>query len=96
MIVRVISQGQFVVPDDLLDELNGLDDLISAAVAGGDQGALDEALGALIDRVYQTGSRVDDDLLIDSDVILPDRGVTVAELKDLLTDPDFGDGLIPG
>lgn len=95
MIVRILSEGQFLVPDEMLDELNVLDDRISAAVDADDQGALDEALNALLDEVNEKGAPVDEDLLINSDVILPPRGATVAELRDLFAG-NGDDGLIPG
>ncbi len=95
MIVRILSQGQFLVPDEMLDELNALDEKIAAAVDADDQAALTGALRALIEHVHELGSPVDADLLIDSDVILPDEDVTVTELRELFADPEFGDGLIP-
>ncbi len=94
MIVRILSEGQFVVPDEMVDELNILDDKIMVAVENGDQAALDEALKALLDHVNEQATPVDEDLLIDSDVILPPRGSTVAELRDLFAGNN--DGLIPG
>ncbi len=94
MIVRILSEGQFVVPDEMVDELNVLDDKISAAVESDDQDALNGALNALLDHVSEQATPVDEDLLIVSDVILPPRGTTIAELRDLFA--GNGDGLIPG
>ena len=96
MIVRILGEGQFVVPDDVLDTLNALDGDISAAVEADDQAALTAALASLFEHVRAHSNPVDDDLLIDSDVILPEPDVTADELRALFGSDESGDGLIPG
>ncbi len=96
MIVRILGEGQFVVPDDVIETLNTLDDDISAAVEADDQAALTAALASLFEHVREHCDPVDPDLLIDSDVILPEPDVTVAELRALFSGDGEPDGLIPG
>lgn len=92
MIVRIMGEGQFVVDDEVLDTLNSLDDDISDAVEAGDADALRRVLDAMSEQVRTHGAPVDDDLLIDSDVILPPVDSTVDEIRELIGD----EGLIPG
>lgn len=96
MIVRILGEGQFVVPDDVIDTLNSLDDDISAAVEADDQTALTAALASLFEHVRAHCDPVDPDLLIDSDVILPEPDATVADLHALFAGNGEADGLIPG
>jgi hypothetical protein len=92
MIVRILSEGQFEVPDEQLDSLNALDSAVEDAVNAGDEDAFGAALGTLLDGVRTAGAPVPDDSLEDSDLILPPADATIDEVRDLLND----DGLIPG
>lgn len=92
MIVRILGEGQFDVPDAELDRLNDLDGTVEAAVEGGDDGAFAAALAELLAGVRAVGQPLPDDALEDSDLILPPSDATIHEVRDLLED----DGLIPG
>ena len=92
MIVRILAEGQYDVPDDALDRLNELDSAVEAAVEAADEAALATALTALHDAVRSAGSAHDPDSLDESDLILPPAGASLDEVRDLLGD----DGLIPG
>ncbi len=92
MIIRILSEGQFDVPDDGIDALNELDDKLESAIAAEDEPSFAAALGALLDRVRQLGEPVALDALIPSDLVLPHDSATLVEVRDLLAD----DGLIPG
>ncbi len=92
MIVRILGEGQWDVPDEQLDALNRLDDAVEQAVDGGDEGAFAQSLTALLDAVRHHGDRLEDDALQDSDLILPPADASIAEVRELLAD----DGLIPG
>ena len=94
MIVRILNEGQWQVGDHLVDELNSLDDAVEKAVQGGDQDALEVALATLLDKVRTEGEAVPDDNLQDSDLILPDAGSTLDEVKAMLNESE--EGLIPG
>ena len=93
MIVRILSEGQWEVPDSELERLNGLDDAVEQAVAGDDESQLQAALQELLDEVRVVGTRVPDEDLRDSDLILPDVGSSLDDVKALLNESD--EGLIP-
>jgi hypothetical protein len=92
VIIRILSEGQFDVPEDAVGSLNELDEKLEAAVETSDERALEAALSALLDRVRSTGSEVALDTLVPSDLVLPHASASLAEVRDLLS----GDGLIPG
>jgi hypothetical protein len=92
VIVRILGEGQFVLPDDALDRLNELDSAVEAAVDAGDEATFGPALAALLDGVRTIGTPHELDSLDESDLILPPSDATLLEVRDLLDD----DGLIPG
>ena len=92
MIVRIMGEGQLEIDDSQLPELNALDDALSAAIEGGDDNEFRSALSALLAAVRSRGTAVADDLLVDSDLVLPYEDAHVDEVRELLS----GEGLIPG
>ena len=92
MIIRIMGEGQFEVPDDQLAALNELDSSLERAVEAGDEAAFRGALGTLIEGVRAAGSPVPPDSLSGSELILPPEDATLDEVRALLSD----DGLIPG
>jgi hypothetical protein len=95
VIVRIMGEGQFEVPDAELDTLNGLDDRLETAVEDGDESAFGAAFGALLDKVRALGTPAAHDLLAESDVILPPADSALSDVAALLAE-GAGDGLIPG
>ena len=94
MIVRILGEGQWDVPEHALDNLNVLDDQVERAVEAGDQGGLASALASLLDEVRGAGSAVPDAELLDSDLILPTADSTLEDVRSLLSESE--EGLIPG
>ena len=92
MIVRILGEGQFEVPDSALDGLNELDEDIIRAIESGDEAAFRRDLDGLLDRVRNVGTPVADDYLGASDLMLPAGDSTLEEVRSLLGD----EGLIPG
>lgn len=92
MIVRIMGEGQLRIDDSQLEELNALDDALSAAIEGGDDDEFRSALSALLAAIRSRGTPVADDLLVDSDLVLPYEDAHVDEVRALLS----GEGLIPG
>jgi len=92
VIVRILTEGQWDVPEDRIDGLNELDADLETAVEAGDDESFSSSLQALLLAVRSGGSRLPDDLLQDSDLILPPSDATIEEVRELLGD----DGLIPG
>ena len=92
MIVRILGEGQLVVDDSALSELNELDTRLEAAVERGDEAAFSAALAALLGRVRELGTPAELDALEPSGLILPQADATMEDVRQLLAD----DGLIPG
>jgi len=92
VIVRILGEGQYDVPEDALTRLNDLDAAVEAAVESGDGAAFASALAALLDGVRTAGTAHAADALDESDSILPPADATLEEVRELLTD----EGLIPG
>ena len=92
MIVRILGEGQWELADAHVDALNTLDEQVETAVQAGDRETFSQSLDALLNAVRTAGSRLPDDSLIDSQLILPHSDATLEEVRDLLAD----DGLIPG
>jgi hypothetical protein len=91
MIVRIMSEGQWRLADEKLDELNQVDGELEKAVSAGDEEAFKTAFAALLDFV-RSGEKVPDEELHDSDAILPPSDSSLAEMRELIS----GDGLIAG
>ncbi|HET8559267.1 MAG TPA: hypothetical protein VFL69_01990 [Marmoricola sp.] len=92
MIVRIMGEGQLEVPEDHLDHLNELDAELESAVSSGDESGFRTAMTALLDAVRSAGTPVADDVLVDSDFIMPPADASLEEVREMLT----GEGLIPG
>ncbi len=91
MIIRILGEGQWELDDAHLEPLNALDTSVEQAIEAGDQDAFARGLVALLDVVRQQGTRLEDDSLVDSDVILPMSDASLEEVRALLTD----EGLVP-
>ena len=91
MIVRIAGEGQYEVPDDLVERLNRLDNDAVAAVEAGDEARFQELFDEMQQLVRDGAARVPDDELVASQVILPPADLTFDEAKGEFT----GEGLIP-
>ena len=91
MIVRISTEGQYEIPDEDTDKLNDLDNEVVAAVEAGDEEAFQTAFASLLELVRSDGKPVADDVLEESDVIIPPPDLTFAEAQEQFT----GEGLIP-
>lgn len=91
MIIRILGEGQFDLPDDAMFDLNALDGEVTAAIDALDESAFRASLGKLLETVRGRGSALPGDYLGPSELILPAEDATVEEVTELLTD----EGLIP-
>ena len=91
MIVRVAGEGQFRIPDEDQDKLNELDNAAVDAVESGDEARFQEIWGQMLSLVESDGNALDDDELVESDIILPPRDISIEEARSEFT----GEGLIP-
>lgn len=92
MIVRILGEGQYDVPDNAIGELNELDGQLERAIEQSDEDSFRSGLAALLDKVRTLGASVPLDALVPSTLVLPSGDANLDEVRDLLND----DGLIPG
>lgn len=92
MIVRILGEGQFEVPDALLDELNAHDALLEKTLDGGADEDFHAALRGLLAVVREKAVPVPPEFLGGSDITLPAAEATADEVRGMLA----ADGLIPG
>ena len=91
MIVRIAGEGQFRLPDEDAERLNGLDNEAVSAVEAGNRERFQELWNEMLALVNADGNALADDELVESDVILPPRDISFEEAK-----AEFnGEGLIP-
>ena len=91
MIVRILGEGQFRLPESAAATLNVIDERLEAAVAARDEIAFATELDALVEAVRSHGTPVGDDELVPSDAVVPDPDTTLHEARSLLSE----EGLIP-
>lgn len=92
MIVRIATEGQYELPDgDVIARLNALDNDAVAAVDAGDEARFADLFAQIVAFVREHGTRLGEDDLRGSDVIVPPPDTSFEEARQ-----DFsGDGLIP-
>jgi hypothetical protein len=86
MIVRILGEAQYLVPDDARATLAGLDDALVAAVDSGDESTFTAALDALASTVREVGETLADDDFAPSDLVVPFADASLAETKGLLAE----------
>lgn len=91
MIVRIMTEGQYKLDDEVLAKVNELDNACVAAVEAGDEDGFHEHFEELLQLIRTQGQELPDDDLHGSDVLIPPGDTSFAEAA-----ADFtGDGLIP-
>jgi PspA-Associated protein len=91
MIVRISGEDQYLLPDDASGKLKAQEDAVVSVVEGGREDDFADAYGALFDYVRANGTRLGDEELESSDVILPPPDLSFEEAAREFT----GEGLIP-
>jgi hypothetical protein len=91
VIVRLSGEGQYRVPDEVVQRLNELDDEAQAAVEAEDEPELDRRLDEMWALVRSKGELLPDDDLSASDFVIPPSDLTLEETKRLFS----AEGLIP-
>ena len=91
MIVRISGEDQYELADSERERLNELEHEVIATCEQGREADFAPSYAALLDYVRAHGTRVADDDLRGSDVILPPADTSFAEAGREFT----GDGLIP-
>jgi len=91
VIVRISTEGQYEVPDEHVEELNGLDNRCVETVDAGDEDGFHAAYEELLALVRTQGTPLADDDLNESALILPPPDLSFVEAGEQFT----GEGLIP-
>ena len=91
MIARLMGDGQYEIDEALCTRLNELDDKAMAALEANDEEQLDGFLDQMADLVRSEGTRLADDDLSASEIVIPPSDLTLEETRQLFSD----DGLVP-
>jgi hypothetical protein len=91
VIVRIATEGQYRLSDDVRERVNELDNEVVAAVEADDEGRFHELFEELLNLVRTQGRPLTDEELEESDVIIPPPDLTLDEAKGEFV----GEGLIP-
>ena len=86
MIVRILGEGRFDVPEADMPAIEQLDAQLTDALDRNDDAEFDSTLSDLIGQVRHTGTLLPADDLQTSALVVPHPGSTLAELKGLLTE----------
>ena len=89
MIVRILGDGMYEVPEADLPTLERLDDQMGEAIDRVDEAAFARVLAELIGQVRHLGTSVPaSDVEPPSDLVVPHEGSTLHEVKTLLEQQD--------
>jgi hypothetical protein len=92
MIVRILTEGQYDLPGQYIDELNDIDNQLVEVVEQESRDDFERLLKKMLDMVRENGTPVPLDELVESDLVLPEPDITLEEAEELFT----GEGLLPG
>jgi hypothetical protein len=92
VIVRISTEDQYELLENDGEVLNELDNEAVKACAAGDEQQFHDVYARLLQFVRENGTRMGDDRLEGSDLILPPPDITLEEARKEFT----GDGLLPG
>ncbi len=84
MIVRILGERQYELPESARDQLDELDRVVDAAVSAGDAEAFHRALEALVGAIRASGTPLDATRIVPSDLFVPRAGASLDEVRDLL------------
>jgi hypothetical protein len=91
VIARLMGDGQYEIDEALCTRLNELDDKAVAALEANDEEELDGYLDQMAELVRSEGTRLADDDLSASEIVIPPSDLTLEETRQLFSE----DGLVP-
>jgi hypothetical protein len=91
VIARLMGDGQYEIDEALCTRLNELDDKAVAALEANDEEQLDGFLDQMAELVRSEGTRLADDDLSPSEIVIPPSDLTLEETRQLFSDH----GLVP-
>ncbi len=84
MIVRILEDGRWSVPDELRGSLEDLDAKLIEAMEAGDEVSYKARLAEVLKLVRTKGSEVPPEDLGPSDLFVPNAEMTMAEVAEIL------------
>ena len=91
MIVRLMGEGQYRVDESLVERLNEIDERAAEALEQDDEEELDRHLDEMAELVRGQGTRLSDDDLSPSEVVIPPSDLTLDETRKYF----LQEGLVP-
>ncbi len=85
MIARILHEGQYELPATALANLRKLDDELMERLTAGDAPGFAERRDALLALVRSEGRMLPDEVLRESDLVLPPADITLEEARALFT-----------
>jgi hypothetical protein len=92
VIVRILGEAQYSVPDAERGRLEKLDSAIVDAVDDNDAVAFSSSLSSLAAAVREVGTPLADDAFHPSDLVVPFADASLEETKELLAQADDAPG----
>ena len=86
MIVRILGEGRYDVPEGDLPVIEQLDEQLNDAIELHDAERFSTTLNDLIQQIRHDGAPVADDDLSTSELVVPHEGSSLDEVKALLAD----------
>lgn len=97
MIVRILDEAQYELPDDALAALEELDHELNSAIEAGNDERFGQVFTKLLNKIRQDGEKLSTSTIVPSDLTLPHEGATLAEVRELLaSEPDSTESVTEG
>jgi hypothetical protein len=84
VIVRILDDAQYEIPEAAEERLIQLDAVVDRALEANDEEGFHRALAELTAAVRASGTPVDPATILPSDLVLPHDGASLSEVHDLL------------
>jgi len=86
VIVRILGEGRYEIPDADLPAVEEIDSVLVDAIDRNDDASFSAALADLIGQVRHTGKPVTHEDTRTSEMVVPHEGSTLTEVKNLLAE----------
>jgi hypothetical protein len=89
VIIRIMGEGQYHVPEALCDQLKEVDNRIVVLVEKGNEKEFREELLKLISEIRKKGKVVEEKEILVSDIIVPPENMSFKEVKDIFKESEI-------
>ena len=86
MIIRILGEGLYEIPEADLPAIEEIDDVLMDAVERADEATFTGALADLLGQVRHTGKRLAHEDVRTSGMVVPHEGSTLKEVQALLAE----------